>query len=103
MPGSRAVVLILKDGSVARMAPRPLAAQVDAITKRKHYREAVGVAEDALARLEATAASTLRLDFCLHADVSTVLPFQGLSPGGGGSSAAVPCLYFVRLLPYAGE
>jgi hypothetical protein len=32
--------------------PKGLAAQVAAITQRKHYRAAVGVAEDALARLE---------------------------------------------------
>lgn len=52
MPEERAVLAVLRNGQLMRLAPKPLAAQVEAITKRKHYKEAIGVAEDQLARLQ---------------------------------------------------
>jgi hypothetical protein len=53
---ARAAVLVLADGSATLLRPKPLPALVDAITRRKHYKEAIGVAEDALARIEGAAA-----------------------------------------------
>lgn len=61
MRSVRGVLLLHVDGSATALQPKPLAAQVAAITQRKHYRAALGVARDELARLppdsaEATAA-----------------------------------------------
>ena len=61
MRSARGALLLHADGSATALQPKPLAAQVAAITQRKHYRAALGVARDELARLppesaEATAA-----------------------------------------------
>lgn len=61
MRAARGVLLLHEDGSATALLPKPLAAQVAAVTQRKHYRAALGVARDELARLppessEATAA-----------------------------------------------
>lgn len=61
MRSTRGVLLLHADGSATALQPKPLASQVAAITQRKHYRAALGVARDELARLppesaEATAA-----------------------------------------------
>jgi hypothetical protein len=55
MHSRRAVLLIGRDGTVTLLLPKGLEAQVGAVTKRKHYKEAVGIAEDALERLVAAA------------------------------------------------
>jgi hypothetical protein len=53
MRSRRAVVLVHRTGALTLLMPKGLAAQISAITQRKHYRAAVGVAEDTLARLTA--------------------------------------------------
>lgn len=61
MRAARGILMLHHDGSATALLPKPLAAQVAAVTQRKHYRAALGVARDELARLppdssEATAA-----------------------------------------------
>lgn len=53
MPARRGALVVHASGAITQLLPKPLDAQIAAITQRKHYRAAVGVAEDALARLEA--------------------------------------------------
>jgi hypothetical protein len=50
MRAARGVLIVHTDGAVTALLPKPLAAQVAHITQRKHYKEAIGVARDALAR-----------------------------------------------------
>jgi hypothetical protein len=57
MRAARGVLLIHDDATVTALLPKDLAAQVGCITQRKHYKEAIGVAKDALERLETTSAA----------------------------------------------
>ena len=99
LPNRRGLLLLHRNGTATLLHPKPLPLQLSAVTKRKHYTEAVGVAEDALARQEAAgrlddAAATRRL----IADTEAQCAAHLLERAGEPEAAM---LHYIKTIGYA--